>query len=166
LNLEKAEEEAKMSKKLKTQKELQEMDKLFEELGIEVPKEETKEFKKKNRRRKKKNKQNEGGEEVEEPKKEDAKQEENKTDEPKGDAKQEENKTDEAKKDIQGPEVPQDPEAKEAAIKEALNKRFNKPSKKGKKTDDALLIAKKEAMNRANKKKKNATKNKKMGYDL
>lgn len=131
------EEDSKLSAFDRKQKELAEMDKVFAEMGIEVEKVEAQDPAKKNKRRRKKKNKNKDGENAE-----NADNEEEKT----GDKKPE-------VEVIKTEELPEDPVAREAAIKKALNKRFSKAKKETKK-DDAFSIAKKEALEKAKKKKK------------
>jgi hypothetical protein len=152
-HIEKLEEEAKLSTFEKKQKELQEMDRIFQEMGIEVDNTGSQEEQKKNKRRRKKNKN----------KDKDAENVENKTEENKEEKKDDKVVIAEPEPAVETTEkLPEDPEAREAAVKEALNKRFNKAKKKTQK-DDALLLAKKAAAEKAKKKKKGS---KKGGYDL
>lgn len=148
LNLGKEQELARMSKKERKELELKEMDKLFEEMGIDVPKEDTKQNEKKNKRRRKKKNKNKEGATNEEEKKEEVVTEK------------------QPESELVVPEVEETPEEKEAKIKEALNKRFNKGGAKKPKVDDAVLRAKKQALLKANKKKKGNKKAKKLGRDL
>jgi hypothetical protein len=138
-------DDSKMSAFDRKQKELAEMDKVFAEMGIEVEKVEAQDPAKKNKRRRKKKNKDKDGEKAE-----NADNEEVKTDDKKPEAEV-----------IKTEELPLDPVAKEAAIKEALFKRFNKNKKKTQK-DDAFTIAKKEALEKAKRKKKG----KKSGFDL
>ena len=139
------EDDSKMSAFDRKQKELAEMDKVFAEMGIEIEKVEAQDPAKKNKRRRKKKNKDKDGEKAE-------------------NADNEEKKADDKKPEVEvikTEELPVDPVAKEAAIKEALFKRFTKTKKKTQK-DDAFTIAKKEALEKAKRKKKG----KKSGFDL
>jgi hypothetical protein len=135
--VEKEKEDAKLSKKDKTKRDLDEIDKLFAQMGIEVPQEEKKEPQESKKSKKKKKKEKKDTTENAEVKNEDKPAEENKQDKP-----AEEKKLEQTVEQTNEAEAPAD---KEAAIKEALNKRF-KPQNKKQHQDDAAMLAKKEAL--------------------
>lgn len=114
------------------------MDSLFAELGIDVPQEETKQEGKKKRKRNKK-----------------------KTD---GDPAKEEEKKEETPKPAEVEALPDDPDEKEAAIKNAINKRYKNKGKG--ESGDSLAEARAEAARRAKKNKAKKGKKNKKGYDF
>ena len=130
-----------MSKKDKTKRDLEEIDKLFAQMGIDVPQEEKKEPQESKKSKKKKKKEKKEQTENAEEKKED-KPVDNKKDEKKEDKPAEEKKQEQTAEQTKADEAPID---KEAAIKEALNKRFKAQNKK-QHQDDAAMLAKKEAL--------------------
>lgn len=147
--IEKEKEEANMSKKEKTKRDLEEIDKLFAEMGIEVAKEEKKEPQesKKNKKKKKKDKKanvdnTENAEEKKDANPADDKKEDKPVEVKKDDKHVDEKKQEQTEEQCKGEESQVD---KEAAIKEALNKRFKNQNKK-QHQDDAAMLAKKEAL--------------------
>lgn len=147
-------EDAKMTKEQKAKRDLEEIDKLFAEMGIEVPQGEQKQPQesKKSKKKKKKDRKDKQADNAEEAKQEqpaeDVKQEqpaaETKQEQPAAEAKQEQ--PEELKQaPAAEPSQPETPIDKEAAIREALNKRFKAQNKK-QHADDAAMLAKKEAL--------------------
>jgi hypothetical protein len=145
-------EEAKLTKEQKAKRDLEEIDKLFAEMGIEVPQDaqsqphESKKSKKKKKKAKKALDAEQTQPDANTGDAEDCKQEQ-----PAAAAKQEQPAAEAAQPEehkqtaAAEPSVPETPVDKEAAIREALNKRFKTQSKK-QHTDDAAMLAKKEAL--------------------
>jgi hypothetical protein len=136
-----------MTKEQKTKRDLEEMDKLFAEMGIDVPKEEKKESQesKKSKKKKKKEKKEKIAENADNA-------EESKGEQPAVETKQEqpaaEAEQTQPEEQKQAPVEQSQSEApvdREAAVREALNKRFKGHNKK-QHADDAAVLAKKEAL--------------------